>query len=142
MDKKTEAQLVATLISKLGPVDMEKVIGKVDAGGKFLIQLNNKRASDNEALALKKEAEMIEQTGLWKVFTETLRYQAQLRLFTEAKTIEDMNWGKALLHSIGVLENVIESCKNPLLLSDQQLSTHSNKPNLVKEALTNNNTTK
>lgn len=140
MDKKTEAQIVAALISKIGPVDMEKVIGKVDAGGKFLIQLNGKRASDNEALALKKEAEMIEQTGLWKVLTETLRYQAQLRLFTEARTVEDMNWGKALLHSIGVLENLIVSCKNPLLVSDQKAVMHT--PNLVKEALTKNNTNK
>lgn len=140
MDKKTEAQLVALLSKKIGPIDMEKVIGKVDAGGKFLIQLNGKRASDNEALALKKEAEMIEQTGLWKVLTETLRYQAQLRLFTEARTVEDMNWGKALLHSIGVLENLIVSCKNPLLLSDQKRVIHT--PNIVKEALTKNNTNK
>jgi hypothetical protein len=136
MDKKTETELTTRLISKIGPVDMEKVIGAVVHGGKTMLTLNGKRAPDNEALALKKEAEMVEQTRLWKVFTETLRYQAQRRLFEEAKTIEDMNWGKALLHSIGVLENLIDSCKNPLLLSDQtKLSTPTGTSNLVKRSI-------
>lgn len=125
------------LITKIGPVDMGLVIGHVAAGGKYLIQLNGKRAEDNEALALKKEVEMIEQTRAWKVFTETLRYQAQRRMFIEAVTPEDMNWGKAVLHAIGVFENIVSTCKNPLLVSDQKTVIHT--PNLVKKALTEDN---
>lgn len=115
---------------------MNLVIGEVVHGGKHLIQLNGKRAEDNEALALKKEAELVAQTRLWKVFTETLRYQAQRRMFVEAKTIEDMNWGKALLHSISVLENLIVACMNPLLISEQS-TIHS--PSLAKKPLLKDN---
>lgn len=137
MNKKDQDALMNALITKIGPVDMGLVIGHVAAGGKYLIQLNGKRAEDNEALALKKEVEMIEQTRAWKVFTETLRYQAQRRMFIEAVTPEDMNWGKAVLHAIGVFENIVSTCKNPLLVSDQKTVIHT--PNLVKKALTEDN---
>lgn len=140
MSKKDQDALMNALITKIGPVDMELVIGHVAAGGKYLIQLNGRRAEDNEALALKKEVEMIEQTRVWKVFTETLRYQAQRRMFVEAVTPEDMNWGKAVLHAIGVFENIVSTCKNPLLVSDQKTVIHT--PNLVKKALTEDNKTK
>ena len=136
MNKKTEHELIISLINKIGPVDMNLVIGEVVHGGKHLIQLNGKRAEDNEALALKKEAELVVQTRLWKVFTETLRYQAQRRMFVEAKTVEDMNWGKALLHSIGVLENLIVACSNPLLLADQS-TVH--RPSLDKKPVLKDN---
>lgn len=137
MSKKDQDALMNALITKIGPVDMELVIGHVAAGGKYLIQLNGRRAEDNEALALKKEVEMIEQTRVWKVFTETLRYQAQRRMFVEAVTPEDMNWGKAVLHAIGVFENIVSTCKSPLLVSDQKTVIHT--PNLVKKALTEDN---
>lgn len=142
MNKKDQEALMNALITKVGPVDMGLVIGHVVAGNKYVIQLDGKRVEDNEALALKKEVEMIEQTRVWKVFIETLRYQAQRRMFIEAVTTEDMNWGKAILHAIGVFENIVATCKSPLLVSEQKLSTPTGNKNLVKEALLKDNQAK
>jgi len=103
---------------------MELVIGKVDVTGKNLIQLNGKRVEDNEALALKREAELIEKTKIFRIFTETLRYQAQLAMFEKSQKSEEVYIsGKFLLHAISTLEFIVNACKNPLLLSEQKLST-------------------
>lgn len=138
MDKKTEHELVVSLMKKIGPVDMDLVVGDVVTGGKHLIQLNGKRASDNEALALKKETEMILQTRFWKVVTETLRYQAQQQMFVKGTHGMDDIWaGRYLLHAISVLENTAVACLNPLLLSDQKAVIHST--SLDKKSILNNN---
>lgn len=129
MNKQTDEQLTRTLLKKIGPVDLDLVIGKVDVNGKNLIQLGGKRVEDNEVLALKREAELIEQTKLWKVITETLRYQAQRRMFEESKSSEDVYIsGKFLLHAISTLEATIRACKNPLLLADQKATSVASKP--------------
>lgn len=129
MDKKTDEQLTRLLLKKIGPVDLDLVIGKVDVSGKNLIQLGGKRAEDAEALALKREAEMIEQTKLWKVMTETLRYQAQRRMFEESKSSEDVYAsGKFLLHAISTMEATVRACKNPLLLADQKATSVASRP--------------
>lgn len=122
MIKETDHQLlVRTLIDKIGPVDMSKVIGNTKVGQKHAILLGGKRVEDNEALALKSEVELFEKTKLWNLITETLRYQAQRRMFNESKSSEDVYIsGTFLLHAISTLEHVVWTCKNPLLLSEQR----------------------
>lgn len=116
-----DQKLTRLLLKKIGPVDMDLVIGEMVAGGKHAIKLNDKRVEDNEALALKREAELIESTRFWKIITETLRYQAQNRMFLESQVSEDVFIaGKYLLHAISTLEHVVWACKNPLLLSEQK----------------------
>lgn len=125
MNKETDDQLLLRLLSKkIGPVDMDLVIGEVEVGGKKMIKLNNKRVEDAEAQALKTEADLIQKTKLWKIFTETLRYQAQLAMFEHSKDRESVYIsGKFLLHAISTFEHIIWSCQNPLLLSEQKLLT-------------------
>lgn len=114
-------KLINLLLKKIGPVDMDLVIGEMDAGGKHLIKLNDKRIEDGEALALKREAELLEQMKIFKILTETLRYQAQVRMFEQSKQAEDVYIsGKFLLHAISTLEYLVRACKNPLLLSEQK----------------------
>lgn len=137
MNKKTEHELVLSLMKKIGPVDMDLVIGSVVTGGKHLIQLNGKRAEDNEALALKKEVEMVVQTRFWKVVTETLRYQGQQQMFVKGtRGVDDIVAGRYLLHAISVLENTAVACMNPLLLANQKVT---NTPSLAKNAALTNN---
>lgn len=123
--KKTDAEMMLHLLKKVGPIDMESVIAaKQEPGGKNIVVLAGKRASDQEVLNLKKEAEMFEHTRLYKVLTETLRYQTQKSMFLESQRSEDIFVsGKFLLHAISTLEFIIEACKNPLLLSDQKPRT-------------------
>lgn len=119
--KKEDEQLIRILLKKIGPVDMDLVIGEMAHSGKHLIKLNDKRIEDNEALALKREAELLEQMKIFKIFTETLRYQAQARMFEQSQKSEDVYIsGKFLLHAISTLEYIVRACKNPLLLSEQK----------------------
>ena len=116
-----EQLLTRSLLKKIGPVDMDLVIGEVKVGDKHLLKINNKRIDDAEATGLKREAEILEQMKLWRIFTETLRYQAHVRMFEQSQKSEDVYVsGKFLLHAISTLEHIIWSCKNPLLLSDQK----------------------
>lgn len=125
MKKETEEQLLTRLLlKKVGPVDMDLVIGNAEHNGKQMLKLAGKRVEDGEAMALKREAELIENTKLWKIFVETLRYQAQETMFLKSKESQDVFVsGKFLLHAISTFEHIIWACKNPLLLSDQKLST-------------------
>jgi hypothetical protein len=124
---KTDAEMMLYLLKKVGPIDMESVIAaKEGPAGKVLVTLGGRRASDQEVLNLKKEADMFEHTSLFKVLTETLRYQAQKSMFLESQRSEDIFIsGKFLLHAISTLEFIIGACKNPLLLSDQRPVTRS-----------------
>lgn len=122
--EKEDQLLIRSLLKKIGPVDMDLVIGEAKYGDRHMLKLAGKRVEDNEALALKNEAELIEKTKLWKTMTETLRYQAQLRMFEQSQQSEDVYIsGKFLLHAISTLEHILWACKNPMLLSEQKLST-------------------
>lgn len=115
-------KLIRLLLKKVGPVDMDLVIGEMVASGKYLIKLGEKRVSDNEAISLKKEAEMLTNMRLYRILTETLRYQAQKRMFLESQSAADVFLaGKFLLHAISTLEHLVRACQNPLLLSDQKV---------------------
>lgn len=122
----TEQLLVRTLLKKIGPVDPDDVIAAdlVPLKGveKYMIKLGNKRVSDNEAEALKKESEHLQHMRLYTLFTETLRYQAERRMFKDFNgTNNDIyNAGKFLLHAISTLEYIVWACSNPLLLTEQK----------------------
>ena len=121
VDQQTDDQLMRLLLKKIGPVDMDLVIGEIAHQGKHLIKLNDKRVEDGEAIALKNEADLLSNMRLFKIFTETLRYQAHVRMFQESQKSEDVFIaGKYLLHAISTLEHLVRACKNPLLLSDQK----------------------
>lgn len=129
MARETDEQLLVRILSKkIGPVDMDLVIGEVMVKDKHMLTLNGKRTSDTEAEALKREADMFSETKLYKIITETLRYQAQVSMFDHydenKRTFES---GRLLLHAISLLEHTIWACKNPLLLADQKVSSSTPK---------------
>ncbi len=126
-DIETDDQMLVRLLSKkIGPVDLDDVIAAdelQDRGQtKYLLKLNSKRVSDGEATALKNEAEHLKQMRLWKIFTETLRYQAENQMFKNftLSNQEVYTAGKFLLHAISTLEHIVWSCENPLLLAEQK----------------------
>lgn len=127
--EKEHQLLTRSLINKIGPVNMDMVIGDAPYGSKHMLKLGGKRVEDNEALALKREAELLEQMKLWKVFLETLRYQAQETMFLKSQKSEDVFIsGKFLLHAISTLEHIVWAAKNPLLLAEQmEISTPKHK---------------
>ncbi len=122
MKKDDSDQLLLRILSKkIGAIDLDLVIGDAVVGDKHMLKFAGKRVEDGEAMALKREAEIIEGTKLFKAFTETLRYQAHEAMFTKSQKSEDVYIsGKFLLHAISTFEHIIWACKNPLLLADQQ----------------------
>ncbi len=127
--------MMRTLLKKIGPVDPDDVIAadpmKVKGETKWIIKLGSKRVSDMEAQALQKEVEHLRHMRVYKLLTETLRYQSQKRMFKDfdASNAEIYTAGKFLLHAIGTLEYIVWACENPLLLSEQKdINTSPRKP--------------
>lgn len=115
--KTAEEALYTLLADKIGSVDPSQVFfaKQIDSGksaGKYDCLVGGKKVTPAQAANLKQEAQMLATTSLWKVFTETLRHEAQLRMFEKAKTTEDMNWGKAILHAVGIFETIVHSVEN------------------------------
>lgn len=109
--------LYTLLADKVGAVDPKDVFyaKKIESGknaGKYSAILGGKKITRNQASQLVQEALTITQMGIWKVFTETLKHEANLRMFKLAKTERDLDWGKSILHATGVLETIVESLKN------------------------------
>lgn len=116
----SEQELIFTLLAdKVGAVDPKDVFyaKSIDSGqnaGKYTALLGGKKLNKNQLSQLQQEAGLLEQMFIWKVFTETLAHEAHLRMFKLAKTERDMDWGKAILHSVGVMESVVKAIKNAL----------------------------
>ena len=115
-----ERELIYELLAdKVGSVDPKDVFfaKEIQSGqnaGKYTATLGGKKLSANQLSQLQQEAGVLEQMLIWKVFTNTLPHEAQLRMFRLAKTERDMDWGKAILHSIGVMETIVKAIKNTL----------------------------
>lgn len=109
--------LYELLADMVGSVDPKSVFfaKRIEAGkeaGKYGITIGGKRITPVMAKNLQDEVRMLEQTQLWRLITETLKHQAQLSMFANAKTTDDLFWGKAILHSIGIIETIATSIKS------------------------------
>lgn len=115
-----ERELIYTLLAeKVGSVDPKDVFyaKPIESGkdaGKYTAILGGKKLTKSQLTQLQQEAGLFEQTLLWKVFTATLPHEAELRMFKLAKSERDMDWGKAILHSVGVMETIVKAIKNAL----------------------------
>lgn len=109
--------LYALLADKVGAVDPKDVFfaKRIDSGksaGKYHCLIGGKKLTANQATNLKAEVNTLIAMGIWKLFTETLTHEAKLRMFKHAKTERDMDWGKSILHSVGIMETIVESIRN------------------------------
>lgn len=115
-----ERELIyALLAEKVGSVDPNDVFyaKPIESGqnaGKYTALLGGKKLNANQLQQLQQEAVLLEQMFIWKVMTATLPHEAELRMFKLAKTERDMDWGKAILHSVGVMETIVKAIKNTL----------------------------
>lgn len=115
-----EHELIYTLLAdKVGSVDPKdvfyaKAISSGKDAGKYTALLGGKKLSKNQLSQLQQEAGLLEQMLIWKLFTSTLPHEAELRMFKLAKTTEDMFFGKAILHAVGVMESIVTAIKNTL----------------------------
>lgn len=113
-----DRELIYTLLAdKVGAVDPKDVFfaKRIDSGqkaGQYACLVGGKKLTANQAANLKAEANTLASMQIWKLFTDTLTHEAKLRMFKQAKTERDMDWGKAILHSVGICETILMSVQN------------------------------
>lgn len=118
LEELPERELIYRLLSeKVGSVNPHEVFfaKQLTAGtnvGKWSCTLGGKKLTANQLGNLISEAMMLEKMQLWKVFRETLAHEANLRMFKLAKNERDLDWGKAMLHSISVFETIVKAIQD------------------------------
>ena len=85
-------------------VNADDILTTGKTGG---IYLNKIRVTDQELHTLQEEAAYLKGTRLWGILTSTLKDQAKQVMFEKAQSFDDMRMGKAMLHNIGVQENIV-----------------------------------
>jgi hypothetical protein len=109
-EEMSENELLFMLLAKkTGAIDPYTVISiRRGAGNEpYQYYIGGKKAQPNQAMILRSESQMIKQTTLYKFLTETLRQLAHLAMFENMKTLEDQHYGKAMLHCITSIEQII-----------------------------------
>lgn len=108
-------ELIFTLLAdKVGAVDPKNVFYSKQVGttGKFACFLGGKKLTEAQLNNLREEAKTLRSMNIWKLFDDTLSHEAQMRMFKLAKSERDMDWGKAIMHSVAVIKAVVESISN------------------------------
>lgn len=114
----TRDEILYELLSDMvGSVDPKSIFfaKRIEAGkdaGKYGITIGGKRITPVQAKNLQDEVKMLEQTQLWKLLTETLIHEANLTMFQKAKTTDDLFWGKAILHAVGILKTITTAVRS------------------------------
>lgn len=80
-------------------------------GKTIRLYLGKEQITDGEYLTLLEEAKFLEKTRLWSILTNSLAEQAKLRMFEQAKTSEDLYFGKAMLYCIDTQKKLIDRIK-------------------------------
>lgn len=107
----TQDLIYELLAERVGAVDPNQVLyaRRLESGkdaGKWTVMLGGKKLTANQAGNLRSEAQTLQRMQIWKIFTETLAHEANLRMFKKAQTERDLDWGKAILHAISIFETI------------------------------------
>lgn len=103
-------------------IDEEKVVfvGN-DPQGRTIVTLGGNDFDGQDAANLQSEAKMILNSQMWPILYETMRKTATVYMFTQMKTVEDAQYGKAVLFSIDVMKKVLERVANKRLSTPQKV---------------------
>lgn len=72
-----------------------------------LVFIEGEQISHSEALSLKQEAKMLQNTRLWSIMQETLKSNARDTMITKSRTFEDMRSGKLMLYNLDIQKKII-----------------------------------
>lgn len=72
------------------------------------LMLNGESVNDAVAENLRMEATSMAGMHLWRIIHETVLHDARQRIFDKAKTMEDLSFGKAMLHTLSLQEEIIK----------------------------------
>ncbi len=75
------------------------------------VYLGEKKIDEKLLDRLKADARMYHNTELWKIMSETLMQDAQIRMFNNATDFQDMLNGKMVLYTIDIQQKMIEKLR-------------------------------
>lgn len=127
-DLDAENLLLKLLAEKVGSIDPSSVFSYDKNTG--ICKVGGKKITENQLANLKQEALLLKKGELWRIFTETMAYEAQMRMFTLAKNEHDMAWGKSILHAVGIFQNIVERVEFAVP-AGPVLSPHKNKLGVI-----------
>ncbi len=106
MIQKLKIRFINYALRHLFPVvEIEQVLTSNKQGQLFL----NGVSIDHQKLAdLQSEVMLFRNTKIWGIMSNTLRHQAQLIIFKEAKDLQDVMNGKMILYTLDVQQKIVD----------------------------------
>jgi hypothetical protein len=109
LNKKFKVRIINYLIKHLlHALNEEDVL--VVSGKDFLYK--KRKLTTDEVLSLKDEATSFENSILWKLIRNDIKWSAQERMGNKAVTTDDIVFGKAMLYSINLINTFIKNIKS------------------------------
>jgi hypothetical protein len=110
MLKTLKTKLINRYLRHLFPiVDIERVM-TTDKSGR--VYLNGELVTGQKLATLKSEVQLLVNTELWEIISNTLKHQAQSIMFTNSKELMDVMNGKMVLYTIGVQEQIAKNIRD------------------------------
>jgi len=89
----------------LGDLHGTENIATVDSSK--VLHIGGHKPTISQLEELGREIQLIEQTQLWKILTETVKSQAITLGIKEAKDFDQLLFAKAMLHIVGIQESLL-----------------------------------
>lgn len=113
LEELSESELLYELLwKKYNALDSKKVIYAGNKDGMWSVKLGGKPVKGTELQNLQNEAKMIKQTRLWAMMLEAKKNAAHTYMFTGMKTLDDAHYGKTLLYSMSIDEQILDALEN------------------------------
>lgn len=79
---------------------------------KGVIKLEGKNITEDELRQLIAEVKALEHFRIWSIMTNSLKFQAQDKMFNKALDFDDTMAGKLILYAISLQENIMKVIKS------------------------------
>lgn len=96
----------------LNALTIEEVISNDPKTGGILI--DGKPIKLDELKQMQAEVKAMEGFRVWKIMSETTKYQAEDKIFNKSINLEDIRFGKAMLYNLSLQKSILEVIKRKL----------------------------
>lgn len=83
-------------------------IDEIITKDKDLVKIDGKPLDRDTILQLKAEAKALGGFRLWKLMTDSVRFQAKDKIFNKSLVFEDVMAGKLMLYNLDTLESIVK----------------------------------
>lgn len=76
-----------------------------------IVRFVNKKLTEEEKLALKEQAEHLQNSYLWKLMQNEIAFMVEVIGHRKAKSFDDLNFSRAMLYNLELQNKLIEKIK-------------------------------